>query len=267
MISLMLWPVLICLILSIVHAYLGLHVVSRGVIFVDLALAQLAALGALVGFALGVPLHTFSSYGCSLGFTLIGALFFALTREPRRSEGVPHEAIIGVIYAVSAAASILILNAVPAEAEHLKDMLVGNLLFVYRFEVLKIAILYGVVGMIHYVFRRRFWQMSESMGDVKQARLWDFLFYALFGIVVTSSVEVAGVLLVFSYLIVPSLCAFFLSDRLSVRIGIAWSIGIMSSIVGVGLSVFLDWPTGPSIICVLGVMAVLMGVFKKSFTH
>jgi zinc/manganese transport system permease protein len=261
----MLWPVIVCLILSIVHAYLGLHVVSRGVIFVDLALAQLAALGALVGLVVGVSLHTPASYFWSLGFTLAGALFFSFTRESRGTSRVPHEAVIGGVYAVAAAAAVLILNSVPAEAEHLKDMLVGNLLFVGQAEVLKIALLYGVVGGVHFVFRKTFWQMSEHVPGVSRGRLWDFLFYALFGIVVTSSVEIAGVLLVFSYLIIPSLTAFFLSDRLGSRIAIAWMIGIVASVAGVGLSMFMDWPTGPAIICVLGGFSFLIAVAQKLF--
>lgn len=262
MLALMVLPIVACLILAVIHAYLGLHVMTRGVIFVDLALAQLAALGALVGYAVGWPFHTTGSYFFSLGFTVIGALFFALTRH--RNMRVPHEGIIGIVYAVSAAAAILILNAVPAEAEHLKDMLVGNLLFVDRPEVIKLAILYGVIGLVHFLFRRRFWAVSRDTDTVSYARVWDFLFYATFGVVVTSSVEIAGVLLVFAYLIIPSVCAFLVSDRMRMRLLVAWGVGISGSVIGILTSIRFDLPTGPAIICTLGSVVVIAGIFKCS---
>lgn len=260
MLAFMLLPIAACLILALIHAYLGLHVLTRGVIFVDLALAQLAALGALVGYALGWPFHTMGSYFFSLGFTLLGALFFALSRY--RHMRVPHEGIIGIVYAVAAAVAILILNFIPAEAEHLKHMLVGNLLYVDQGEVIKLAIMYGCVGLIHYLFRRPFWAVSRDDAPIPYARVWDFLFYATFGVVVTSSVEIAGVLLVFAYLIIPSVCAFLVSDRLKNRLIVAWGVGIFASAIGILTSVRFDLPTGPAIICTLGVMVGLAGLFS-----
>jgi zinc/manganese transport system permease protein len=247
-------PFAASLILAGIHAYLGLHVVERGVIFVDLALAQIAALGTVVGFLAGADLHGGGAYGWSLGFTFIGAALFAATRT--RSGRIPHEAIIGIVYAVSAAASIAAMSRAPEGAEHLKDMLVGNILVVSWGEVGRTAALYGAVGLFHYVFRRRFLLISMdaegARGEGVSIRLWDFLFYVSFGFVVTSSVAIAGVLLVFSYLIVPSVCAMMFAERVGSRLAIGWSMGAGVSAAGVALSFVMDLPTGATIVCTFG---------------
>ena len=205
-------PFVASLILTGIHAYLGVHVVERGVIFVDLSLAQIAALGAtialLLPFSNGDP-HAPFVYWISLAFTFIGAAVFSTIRSRRAR--IPQEAIIGICYAVASAAAILAMSKATSESEHLKDMLVGNILAVSWPEVGKTAMLYGVIGLFHYVFRHKF--LAISMDPVRaeaegiSIKLWDFLFYASFGFVVTSSVAIAGVLLVFCYLIVPSVAA------------------------------------------------------------
>src|SRR5882724_272681 len=202
-------PFLASLILTGIHAYLGVHVVERGVIFVDLALAQIAALGATMAILIGMDPHGAGAYWMSLGFTFIGAGIFTLVRSKQKR--IPLEAFIGITYAVASAAAILAMSKATGETEHLKDMLVGNILAVSRPEVIKTAILYGAIGIFHYIFRKQFLLISidpkaaEAQGI--SIRLWDFLFYASFGFVVTSSVAIAGVLLVFCYLIVPSVGA------------------------------------------------------------
>src|SRR5438552_4404102 len=198
-------PFLASLILTGIHAYLGVHVVERGVIFVDLALAQIAALGATIAILMGLDPHGNSAYWMSLGFTFIGALIFSFVRS--RHKRIPLEAFIGITYAVASAAAILVMSKATAETEHLKDMLVGNILAVSSHEVVKTAILYGSIGLFHFVFRKKFLAISlgHNNPDVRldmNVRLWDFLFYASFGFVVTSSVAIAGVLLVFCYLVV-----------------------------------------------------------------
>src|SRR5438552_9029573 len=183
MLSFLLLPFLTGLVLTGIHAYLGVHVVERGVIFVDLSLAQIAALGTTVALLAGYDVHSGVSYFWSLGFTILGAGIFALTRVHRETR-IPQEAIIGIVYAVSAAAAILIMSKAPQETEHLKDMLVGNILAVNTVTVVKTAVLYALVGLFHFVFRRKFLAISlgqtESVGNVK---LWDFLFYTSFGFV------------------------------------------------------------------------------------
>src|SRR5215471_1186849 len=208
-------PFIASLILTGIHAYLGVHVVERGVIFVDLALAQIAALGATVAILMGMDPHGNNAYWMSLGFTFIGALIFSFVRSRRKR--IPLEAFIGITYAVASAAAIIAMSKATGETEHLKDMLVGNILAVSRREVIKTAALYGAIGLFHFIFRRKFLAISLQHDAAESAgvnvHLWDFLFYASFGFVVTSSVAIAGVLLVFCYLIVPSVGAMLFADR------------------------------------------------------
>ncbi len=256
----LLMPFLASLILTGIHAYLGVHVVERGVIFVDLALAQIAALGATVAILLGMDPHGRSSYWISLGFTFLGAGIFSVLRM--RRVRIPQEAIIGIAYAVASAAAILAMSKATGETEHLKDMLVGNILAVSAPEVGRTALLYGAIGLFHYFFRKKFLLISidpraaEAQGI--SVRFWDFLFYASFGFVVTSSVAIAGVLLVFCYLIVPSVGAMLFADRIGRRLAIGWTMGTLVSALGVYLSVFLDLPTGATIVCTFGGVLALM---------
>ncbi|HOW27150.1 MAG TPA: metal ABC transporter permease [Elusimicrobiota bacterium] len=264
MIELMLAPFAACLILTGIHAYLGIHVVEREVIFVDLALAQIAALGSVVAFLFGVPLHTTGAYVFSLGFTFVGAAVFSLTRF--RERDVPHEAIIGIVYVVAAATTVLALERAPSEAGHIKDMLVGNILFVSWEDILKMLFLYSVIGVIHVMFRKRFILISTQPDEAVRAGLsvrgWDFLFYMTFGFVVTSSVEIAGVLLVFSFLIIPAVCAMLFSKRFGTRLVLGWLLGSLGSVAGVYMSAVWDLPTGAAVVCSFGVMALLAGLAK-----
>jgi len=260
-------PFVASLILTGIHAYLGVHVVERGVIFVDLSLAQIAALGAtialLMPFSNGDP-HAPMVYWVSLAFTFMGAFIFSTIRSKRGR--IPQEAIIGICYAVASAAAILAMSKATSESEHLKDMLVGNILAVSWPEVGKTAALYGAVGLFHYVFRHKF--LAISM-DPKRAeaegisiRLWDFLFYASFGFVVTSSVAIAGVLLVFCYLIVPSVAAMLYAEHIGKRLAIGWSMGTIVSALGVYLSLQLDLPTGATIVCTFGLVLIIMAAVR-----
>jgi zinc/manganese transport system permease protein len=261
-------PFAASLILTGIHAYLGVHVVERGVIFVDLSLAQIAAFGATVALLLpfaGHDPHGPWVYWISLAFTFVGAAVFATIRSRRAR--IPQEAIIGISYAVASAASILAMSSSTSESEHLKDMLVGNILAVSWEEVLKTAALYAAVGAFHYVFRRQFLAISMSHREGSDpagmnVRLWDFLFYASFGFVVTSSVAIAGVLLVFCYLIVPSVAAMLYSDHIGRRLAIGWTMGTVVSALGIFLSVHLDLPTGATMVCTFGFVLVLMAMVR-----
>lgn len=264
-IQIVLWPSLACLILTGIHAYLGLHVVERGVIFVDLSLAQVAALGTTVAFLFGHDLHGTAAYFSSLGFTVLGAAVFALTRTDKSR--IPQEAIIGIVYAVSAAAAILIMDRLPEGAEHIKHILVGNLLAVTPHEVAKMAVLYTVIGALHWVWRRPFLAISRRGDDAANGgyniRGWDFLFYSTFGVVVTSSVSIAGVLLVFSYLIVPSVTAMLFAERVSTRLTIGWIMGAVVSLAGMVVSYRFDTPTGATVICLFGVALGLAAILRR----
>ena len=248
----LLMPFLASLILTGIHAYLGVHVVERGVIFVDLALAQIAALGATVAILMGMDPHGGGAYWVSLAFTFLGAAVFALLRVRRAR--IPQEAIIGIAYAVASAGAILAMSKATGETEHLKDMLVGNILAVSGPEVGKTALLYGAIGLFHFIFRHP----GQADAEGVSIRLWDFLFYASFGFVVTSSVAIAGVLLVFCYLIVPSVGAMLFADRIGRRLAIGWTMGTLVSALGVYLSVVLDLPTGATIVCTFGGVLALM---------
>src|SRR6266699_2738868 len=265
-------PFVASLILTGIHAYLGVHVVERGVIFVDLSLAQIAALGATIALLLpitGGDPHSPISYWISLAFTFLGAFVFSTIRSRRAR--IPQEAIIGICYAVASAAAILAMSKSTSESEHLKDMLVGNILAVSWSEVGKTALLYGAIGLFHYIFRRTFLTISldpkaaEAQGI--SVRFWDFLFYASFGFVVTSSVAIAGVLLVFCYLIVPSVGAMLFADRIGPRLAIGWTMGTLVSALGCYLSVQLDTPTGATIVVTFGGVLALMFLVHLLFFH
>jgi len=265
----LIWPFIASLILTGIHAYLGVHVVERGVIFVDLALAQIAALGATIAILIGMDPHGQGAYWLSLTFTFIGAAIFAFARTRRGH--IPQEAFIGIAYAVASATAILAMSKATGETEHLKDMLVGNILAVDRHEVVKTAILYGAVGIFHYIFRHKFLLISTNPAAAEakglSVRFWDFLFYASFGFVVTSSVAIAGVLLVFCYLIVPSVGAMLFADKVGRRLAIGWTMGTLVSALGVCFSVWLDLPTGATIVCTFGAVLVVMFLTHLIFFH
>ncbi|MBI3550046.1 MAG: metal ABC transporter permease [Elusimicrobia bacterium] len=261
----MLWPFLASLVLAGIHAYLGLHVVERGVIFVDLSLAQVAALGSAVALLSGHDLHGRSAYFLSLVFTLIGAGLFSVTRSRRTR--IPQEAFIGIVYAMSAALAILIMDRLPEGAEHIKHILVGNLLAVSSWEVQKMALLYAFIGTLHWFWRKPFLAIStdheEAIRKGYRVKAWDFLFYATFGFVVTSSVSIAGVLLVFTYLIVPSVTAMLFSENVGIRLAIGWTMGAAASLLGMYFSYRFDAPTGATVICVFGVLLAVLALVRK----
>ena len=263
------WPFVASLILTGIHAYLGVHVVERGVIFVDLALAQIAALGATIAILIGMDPHGRGAYFLSLAFTFLGAAIFSLARTQRGH--IPQEAFIGIAYAVASAMAILAMSKATGETEHLKDMLVGNILAVSRPEVIKTAVLYGAIGLFHYIFRKKFLLISTDPAAAEASgmsiRFWDFLFYASFGFVVTSSVAIAGVLLVFCYLVVPSVGAMLFADKIGRRLAIGWTMGTLVSALGVYLSVQLDTPTGATIVCTFGAVVILMFFIHLIFFH
>ncbi len=243
------------LVLTGMLSYLGLHVVERGVIFVDLSLAQIAALGATIAALFHHDIHSRAAYAYSLGFTFLGAAVFAFSRVHRKTR-IPQEAIIGIAYAVAAAAAILAMSKVSGETEHLKEMLVGNILAVSWSDLAKTAALYVVIGAVHWVLRKKFLLISLDEPEAERQgvsiRFWDFLFYVTFGFVVTSSVPIAGVLLVFSYLIVPAVSAMLFSARIGPRLAIGWGMGAIVTAIGVYLSYVFDLPTGATIVTSLG---------------
>jgi zinc/manganese transport system permease protein len=250
-----LWPAfLVAVCLVGIHAYFGLQVLARKVVFVDLALAQIAALGTTVGFMLGHPAQSPATFGYSLAFTLLAAILLALTRD--WATRVPQEALIGVIYVVAAAAAILLIDQAPQGAEHLKQILTGNILTSGTGDLAVIVPLYAVIGSLHWLLRSRL----SGAGSL----VWEFVFYATFGIVVTSSVAIAGVLLVFSFLIIPAAVGMLLASSFACQLAIGWAVGVTASAAGLALSFAFDLPTGATMVCAFGgalAGAGLLGVF------
>jgi zinc/manganese transport system permease protein len=261
LLSLMKWPLIASLILPWLLVYLGLHIVQRGVIFVDLALAQTAAFGTCLALAFHYDVHDWQSYAFSLGFTFVGAAVLTFTRT--RHQRVPQEALIGIVYVVAAAAAILALSKSAGGNEELQRSLVGELLVVPSDDVWKTFTLFVVVGIAHFLFRKQFLAISanpeQAAASGLQVRWWDFLFYMLFGLVVTSFVHIGGVLLVFSYLVVPAVCATFLVKSIGARFAVGWSIATLCSIISLFVTgKLVDLPIGAAIVCVLGLALVLV---------
>lgn len=267
MLQFMAAPFAVCLILVGMHGYLGLHVLLRQVIFVDLALAQIAALGTVVAFVFGHPVGSPTSFAYSLGAAVLGALIFSITRTRNQEETrVPQEAIIGITYVIASATAILVADRAPEGAEHIKELLAGSILWVTWPTVIKDLLVYSAVGLFHYIFRKRFILLSEDPDRAYAQGLkvwfWDFLFYVSFGVVITLSVEVAGVLMVFAYLVAPAIIALGSSDRWGPRVAIAWAVGFLASALGLIASYQVDFPSGPAIVCSLGLFLLLFAVWR-----
>jgi zinc/manganese transport system permease protein len=264
--EIMQWPLLACLLLPGLLVYLGLHIVQREIIFVDLALAQVAALGTCFGILMHYEANSWESYVLSLGFTFVGAGIFTLTRT--KSHRVPQEALIGIVYVVTAALGILLLSRSPEGNEELRRTLIGEVLLVTPQMVLRTFALYVVIGLIHFFCRKKFLAISfepeRAAAEGMSIRWWDFVFYAMFGWVVTSFVQIGGVLLVFSFLIVPAVCANFLADSLGAKLLIGWVTATLASVAGLYASYVLDLPTGAAIVCALG-LALILTILAAGF--
>ncbi len=262
-IDLVFWPLLAAFVLTGIHVYLGLHVVTRGVIFVDLALAQVAALGTAVGILMGLEHDATSTYLIALGFTFLGAILFSYTRT--RNEKVPQEAIIGITYVASAALMILLFSKSAEGAEHINHLLIGSILFVTPKIVFQTFALYAVIGIFHYMYRHQFLSASRAIKNntTVNTRLWDFLFYITFGFVVTSSVKIAGVLLVFSFLIIPAVAALLFVKGTRNRLVFGWIFGIVGSLLGMIASLVFDIPTGAAIVVTFAAMLSVTGIIKQ----
>jgi zinc/manganese transport system permease protein len=259
--ELMLPPFVACLVLVAMLAYLGLHVIAREVIFVDLSLAQMAALGSLSALLFHVDPDSPKTYIFALIATAFGAFVFALTRTSGRTGRVPQEAFIGIVYVVASAAAVLVANKVPGGGEAVEKTLVGSLLWVTWPQIAKLAAVYAGLGIFQFVFRHRFLTISFHAEEAERSgwkiRWWDFLFYLSFGVVITLAVPIAGVLMVFSFLVVPAVIAnLFTGDKRRMAV-ISWGTGALASILGLWLSYTKDLPTGPLIVCVYGALLLV----------
>ncbi len=254
-------PFVMSLILAGIHCYLGLHVLERGIIFVDLSLAQVAAFGIALGLLLGFETHSTAVYFFSLFMTFIASGIFALSR--RHESIFPQEAVIGIMFALSSAAVVVLAEKMAHGLEYVKDLLAGQILWVTWGDVLRTAgHIYTFVGVIHYVYRRQFIEASFNK-KAEKTMFWDFMFYILFGVVITSSVSIAGVLQVFSYLIVPSLVSTLFYKTIKARLFFGWAFGFIVSFVALALSYHWDLPTGPFIVVCFASVPVLLLLYTS----
>jgi len=265
--SLFLPPLVACLVIVAIHSYLGVHVIAREVIFVDLSLAQMAALGSTVAILAGSPPDSTTALLYALGFTTLGAGLFALTRSSEKGR-VPQEAIIGIVYVMASAAAILVADRTPRGGEAIKDILVGSLLWVTWPTILRLAGIYAIIGIFHWVLRRRFLSISfepeSALVRGWSIRWWDFWFYLSFGIVITFSVPIAGVLLVFSFLVVPAAIAFQFTRRHGMLAAISWLAGGLASALGLIVSFEYDLPTGPIVVCMFGLLLLASYLVRRA---
>lgn len=254
-----------CLVLTGIHVYLGIHVLARGVIFVDLALAQVAALGATVAILMGIEPGSVASYFVSLGFTFVGAFLFTLARS--QQERVPVEAFIGIVYAVAAAIVVIVADRLPHGADEIREMLVGNLLSVSWEHIAATIGIYATVGILHFVFRRQFLMVSQDPKAAVAAGLniaqWDLLFYLSFGAVITSSVAMGGLLIVFCYLVIPVVIVSLFTRNTLTRLLAGWGTGFMGSVLGIYSSFQFDMPTGASVVATFGLLLAVALVIRR----
>jgi zinc/manganese transport system permease protein len=262
MLELVMAPLAVGLVIVAMNAYFGLHIIRRGVIFVDLAFAQIAALGSTVGLLLGAHSGSPASWALTFAFTVVGAAIFSLTRMEKSI--VPQEAIIGIAYVVASALVILLTSFTAEGAEHVKETMTGALIWTTWPTVAVVAAAYLVIGVFHYAFRRRMRMITFEPESARSLRLWDFVFYLTFGIAITFSVALAGVLLIFSTLVIPATIAFLYTHRFDRALIIAWASGAVALIAGLGASVALDVTTGPLLVVAFGA-ALLVAFALRPF--
>jgi len=261
------WPFVACLLFPPLLVYLGLHVVRREVIFVDLALAQVATLGTCVALLMGYHFDDRITFWISLAVTFLGAAFFSWTRSSRKA-AVPQEAIIGITFVVAAAAVILLLSRVAGGKEELEHLLTGDILNVTKGDIGQRVLVFAALGAFYAAFHKRFVLISSdperAFAEGVRVRLWDFLFYAAFALVVVSFVRLGGVLLTFSYLIVPAVCGTMLATEWGKRLAIGWGVAAAASLLGLWASYKMDLPTGAAIVVASGLLLLLVGVVQAT---
>lgn len=256
-------PFVVAIVILLTHAYFGLHIIQREVIFVDLALAQIAALGSTVAFLTGAEHGSIEGYAFAFAFTLLGALIFSVTRMD--DSPVPQEALIGITFVVASAAVILLSSFSAEGTEHLRDTMTGALIWVTWPTVFKVAAAYAAIGLFHFALRRTMLAISFAPYRVKALRTWDFVFYATFGVTITASVQIAGVLMVFSVLVIPAVIAFLYTRNFTKALLIAWASGLVAIAAGLGLSFTFDITTGPVLVVSFGVILIIAMAFRGRY--
>ena len=264
-------PFIACISVLWILGYLGVHVLEREIIFIDIALAQVAATGSTLAFILyRQHMHEKNSIIARLfaiGFTLIAAAFFSYVSK--KVARISNETVIGVSYAIAAAATLFLLAMAAGGDVHMEEMFAGSILWAQWPDIIHCAVVYAAVGIFHYIFRDKFINLScnynnTSNNNDMKVMWWDFLFYASMGIVITYSVEFAGVLLTFSFLIIPATFSAIFARSWRNRLLIAWFLGVIVSIFGLAFSYRFDFSSGPSIVSLLGLVLIMAALIKKT---
>ena len=258
-------PILVCLTMLGILGYLGLHVLKREVIFIDISLAQISAVGAIMAhIVFHVHDDSLQSYISAFILVLITALFYSFAR--RKIHQISLETVIGVSYVIAAAAALFIVGVAPGGHVHIQNMLSGSLLWTTWKDILLCFIIFSGVGICFYIFRDPFKRISENYNDAykkgMKVVLWDFLFYALLGIVITVSVRIGGIVVIFAFLIIPATISALFSNSLKKRLGSALGVGIGAVIMGFLFAQQLDFSVGPSVSLFLGLELIFAGVFS-----
>ena len=257
-------PITVCILLAGILSYFGNHILTRGIIFIDIALAQVAALGTMIGLLLGFTEGTTSVELISLIFTLIIISVFALTKFEKQV--VPQEAIIGIIYGLSLGVAMLLAEKIPGGSNYITKTITGTILWVTWSDVLSSFILFAVIAAVHFFLRNHFIKISESKENLpyslNKVRLFELIFYITFGIVVVRAVPIGGIFLVFVLLIAPTAMATLFTRKWSYRFIWSWIIGIIGSIIGIYLSYDMNISNGPAIVCLLGIIVFVLAFAK-----
>lgn len=259
-------PMAACLIYPLIFTYFGIHVLRREIIFVDLSLAQLAALGTSVGFALNIDEHSLQAEALSFIFILLGAGFFTWSR--RLQSRIPQEAVIGIVYVVGSAAAILAVSKHVHGAEHIKSLLNGSILWMSWEGIGKLLVVSILVAGFHWKFRERFQALSKNYRNLdpedKSMAFWDFAFYFSLGLVIVTSIESAGIYLIFTFLIVPAVCSSLFFETFQRQYVFGAFLGIATSLTGLFVSYFWDLPTGSTQVCAFGFAFLISLGFGKT---
>lgn len=259
-------PFVACMVLVGIHAYLGIHVIEREIIFIDIALAQIAAVGATMAHIFWqAEENSLLVYLFSLGFTILAALFF--TEVKKRVRQISQEAVIGVSYAIAAASALFIFSLAAGSDVHMEHMLTGSILWAKWNYILLCAGVYAVVGLFHYIFRNKFLMVTldyeTAVKEGMKVGLWDFLFYLSVGIVVTLAVSIAGVLVVFALLVIPAVISAMYTTKWVKRLWIAYGISIVASILGLAFSHLLNFSIGPAVVMFLGLALIFSAITTR----
>ena len=248
------------IITGILLSYLGVHVVGRGIVFVDLALGQISSLGVAFGAFIGTGLTSIP-----LIFTLVGALLMSFINI--KDKRLKQEAIIGILYAFSSALTVLLISKTPHGDSDIQEVLFGSILSISWQQISVIGIVFGSIALVHLVFFRKFFALTESFENGENhligiLNVWNFLFYISIGLSIVFAVKVNGVIPVFSFLIIPAVSAILISKNKIIVIIIAFIISILASFFGLNFSFHYDFPGGSSIVTVLGIIFVLASLFN-----